>query len=380
MTEKTQQTGTNLPLVGVGLIVAAAAGIAVGWFARGGVGPKKPEGPAAAVAAKEESPAASAAAGGAGAPTGAAAVEPATTEGPCAEYASTVCGEAGERSDTCSAVRRVAELMPGAACRAALGDTTRMRTGIAEAAKACNDLMSRLCAELGEETPTCAMVREQTPRFSPEQCRQMLDNYPAVYKELQCREMQAKPLAPEALAKLGAGTALSFGPADAKVTVVEFSDFECPHCATAADVARKVKARYGTVVRFVFRHLPLPFHQNAGPAAQASLAAHAQGKFWQYHDLLFANQKSLDRAGLERFAEQAGLDMARFRAALDGGTHAAAVDADKMLAEELCVNGTPSMFVNGDRVRNPTDYAQVAGSIDAALTAAGVPIPPEPTG
>ncbi|MDI7268777.1 MAG: thioredoxin domain-containing protein, partial [Myxococcota bacterium] len=297
----------------------------------------------------------------------------------CAEYASTVCGEAGEQSDTCSAIRRAAELMPGAACRAALGDTTRMRAGIADAAKACNDLMSRLCAELGEGTPTCAMVREQTPRFNPEKCRQMLDNYPAVYKELQCREMQAKPLAPEALAKLGAGDGPSFGPADAKVTVVEFSDFECSYCVMAADVVRKVKARYGTVVRFIFRHLPLPFHRNAGPAAQASLAAHAQGKFWRYHDLLFANQNSLDRAGLERLAGEAGLDMAQFGAALDGGTHAAAVDADKMLAEELCVNGTPSMFVNADRVRNPTEYAELSSAIDAALTAAGVPIPPEPT-
>src|SRR5690606_31096550 len=118
------------------------------------------------------------------------------------------------------------------------------------------------------------------------------------------------------------------GDADAKVTVVEFSDFQCPYCTRAAEVANKVKENYPKGVRFVFRQFPLSFHQDAHLAAQASLAAAAEGKFWEYHDLLFENQKSLGRESLEKYAEQLGLNMATFKKALDEGTYKDAVDKD----------------------------------------------------
>ena len=139
-----------------------------------------------------------------------------------------------------------------------------------------------------------------------------------------------------------------------------------------------IKARYGKVVRVVFRQFPLSFHQDAMPAAQASLAARAQGRFWDYHDLLFANNDKLDRASLEGYAQKLGLDMKAFKKALDEAIYKAAVEADFALGGETGVQGTPSMFINGVRVPNPTDVALVSEIINAELTAAGVPIPPLP--
>ena len=156
-------------------------------------------------------------------------------------------------------------------------------------------------------------------------------------------------------------------PRSAKVTIVEFSDFQCPFCSRAAEVAHKVKEKYSSKVRFVFRQFPLSFHQNAHVAAEAALAANAQGKFWEYHDKLFANQNALDRASLEKFAKETGVDVAKLKKALDDKTFAATVDADMKLGEEVAVDGTPTMFLNGTRVPNPTDFDALSQQIEAAL-------------
>ncbi len=107
------------------------------------------------------------------------------------------------------------------------------------------------------------------------------------------------------------------GPADAKVTIVEFSDFQCPFCSRVVPTIEKILKDYPKQVRLFFRHNPLPFHQNAPLAAEAAVAAEAQGKFWEMHDKMFANQQALDRAGLEKDAQEIGLDMTKFKAALD---------------------------------------------------------------
>jgi protein-disulfide isomerase len=160
----------------------------------------------------------------------------------------------------------------------------------------------------------------------------------------------------------------SFGPENAAVTLVEFSDFQCPYCSRAAGMVTKLKEKYGDRVRFVFRQFPLSFHQNAQVAAEASLAAHAQGKFWQYHDKLFADQSKLDRASLEATAKAVGLDMAAFKKALDDKTYAAAVAADLKLGEQVAVDGTPTLFLNGKRISvDPSDFDAVAKLIDTAL-------------
>ena len=102
------------------------------------------------------------------------------------------------------------------------------------------------------------------------------------------------------------------GPANAKVTIVEFSDFQCPFCGRVMPTLQQIEKNYGNDVRIVFIHNPLPFHPNAEPAAEAAIAADAQGKFWQMHDKLFANQQNLTRPDFEKYAQEIGLDMGKF--------------------------------------------------------------------
>ncbi len=195
----------------------------------------------------------------------------------------------------------------------------------------------------------------------------MLGQVDEIVVDLKKQELANQPLTAELTAKVAAGDAPSFGPADAKVTVVEFSDFQCPYCSRAASVTTQVKEKYGTKVRFVFRQYPLSFHDNAQVAAEASLEAHKQGKFWEFHDKMFANQGALDRSSLEGYAKELKLDVTKFKGALDGKAHGAQVKSDLDLGNEVAVQGTPTMFINGKRVENPTDFGAVSEAIDAAL-------------
>ncbi|MHA7629984.1 DsbA family protein [Corallococcus sp. M7] len=139
----------------------------------------------------------------------------------------------------------------------------------------------------------------------------------------------------------------SFGPATAKVTIVEWSDFECPFCSRAVPTLNKIKETYGKDVRVVFRHQPLPMHSHAKIAAAASMAAHEQGKFWEMHDKLFANQRALERGDLEKYAQELGLDMNKFKAALESSKISAKVEADSSAGMAVGANGTPAFFING---------------------------------
>jgi protein-disulfide isomerase len=139
----------------------------------------------------------------------------------------------------------------------------------------------------------------------------------------------------------------SRGAATAKVTIVEFSDFQCPFCSRVQPTLQQVLTTYPDDVRIVFRHNPLPFHMNAPLAAEAAVVAEWKGKFWEMHDNLFAHQSDLDRAGLEFRAVELGLDLVAFRAALDSHTAKARVDADIALASRLGARGTPTFFIDG---------------------------------
>jgi protein-disulfide isomerase len=138
-----------------------------------------------------------------------------------------------------------------------------------------------------------------------------------------------------------------FGPKDAAVHVVEFSDFECPYCARAAAPIADLKKKFGDRVRFSFRHFPLSFHPNARPAAEAAQCAVAQDKFWQFHDAVFARSSELGGGGIRAAAEEAGLDMAKLDACLSAGEAAKQVDEDMAKAQEAGVSGTPSFFLDG---------------------------------
>jgi protein-disulfide isomerase len=157
------------------------------------------------------------------------------------------------------------------------------------------------------------------------------------------------------------------GPADALVTIVEFSEFECPFCARVNPTVDRIMKEYDGKVRVVWRNNPLPFHKNATPAAIAALEAHAQGgndKFWKMHDLLFQNQKQLTRDNLEKYAQQVGLDMGAFRKALDGNKHQASIKEDQALAAELGARGTPNFFINGRNLRGAQPYEKFKELID----------------
>jgi protein-disulfide isomerase len=138
------------------------------------------------------------------------------------------------------------------------------------------------------------------------------------------------------------------GPADARVTIVEFSDFQCPFCARAKPVLDEVEKRHPKDVRIVYRHLPLDsIHPRARPSAEASACAAESNKFWEYHDRLFANNKALSDADLRKYASEVGLDAAAFDECLKSGRQKAAVDADVQEAQRLGITGTPAFVVNG---------------------------------
>lgn len=149
------------------------------------------------------------------------------------------------------------------------------------------------------------------------------------------------------------GSAPVLGKAEAPVTIVEFSDFECGLCAESAPVLREVVDRYPDEVRLVYKHFPLSFHEHARRAAAAALAAHEQKGFWEMHDRLFASSPDLDESSFPRLAAEAGLDVERFLRDYQERReeYERRIDADYAQGLAAKVRGTPTVFVNGRRVR-----------------------------
>lgn len=141
----------------------------------------------------------------------------------------------------------------------------------------------------------------------------------------------------------------SRGGAMAPVTIVAFSDFECPYCGRAHPIVNELLREHEGQVRVVFRNYPLSGHPRAMPAARAAVAAGRQGKFWEMADLLFEHQRQLEDEDLERYAQQLGLDMERFAADLRSPETQAAIERDREEGHRLGIEGTPSFFVNGRR-------------------------------
>lgn len=137
------------------------------------------------------------------------------------------------------------------------------------------------------------------------------------------------------------------GPASARVTVVEFADFQCPYCSKASETLKRVAAEFPADVRVVFKHFPLANHPLAPKAAEASACADEQGKFWQYHDHLFANPRELDETALKAHAVTLGLDVKPFVDCLESGRMKSVVERDRKAGEAVGISGTPAFFVNG---------------------------------
>jgi protein-disulfide isomerase len=194
--------------------------------------------------------------------------------------------------------------------------------------------------------------------------------YAALTKDARPSAQPATPPAAERV-DIPIGSSPVRGRADAKVTVVEFSDFQCPACGHAEPTVQAMQKQLGDGVKLVWKNLPLEMHPFARQAAEAALAAGAQGRYWEMHDKLFANQNALDRASLDKYARELRLDLARFHKALDTHAFAAAVDADLALAQKLGVQATPTLFIDGVRVANwPTELIPAAQAALSRATAA----------
>ncbi len=150
---------------------------------------------------------------------------------------------------------------------------------------------------------------------------------------------------------LPVGQSVIKGEASAPVTVVEFSDFQCPYCSKLQPTLREVLKAYPEGVKLVYKHFPLSFHKQAKNASKASEAAREQGKFWEMHDMIYVNFNKLTDKSFDEFATKLGLDMAKFKADYASNKYDKLIQDDIVLARKVGVTGTPSLFMNGKRMQ-----------------------------
>ena len=181
------------------------------------------------------------------------------------------------------------------------------------------------------------------------------------------------PVLPRAPVDIATEGHPSRGPLNAPVTLVEFSDFECPFCTRLTPTLDQLEANYGDNVRRVFRQFPLnALHPLAQQSAEASLCAYEQDSFWEMHDLLFEQPQALDVASLRAKARQLGLEMTAFDDCLDSGSNKARILADLGDGSRAGVTGTPAVFINGRLVSGAKPYSDFSQVIDDELRKAGV--------
>ena len=172
---------------------------------------------------------------------------------------------------------------------------------------------------------------------------------------------------PEKIYEIEIGDSPIRGSESAKVTIVEWADFQCPFCVRVDPTLEKIAEEYGDKVRFGFKHLPLSMHTKARAAHQASEAAHRQGKFWEMHDRIFANPKDLSEETYLRYANEIGLDIEKYKSDFSSSSVRKTIDADLAKARELGVSGTPSFFLNGRFLSGAQPYGAFARVIDEEL-------------
>jgi protein-disulfide isomerase len=168
-----------------------------------------------------------------------------------------------------------------------------------------------------------------------------------------------------------AATDMVRGPAQAPITIVEYSDYQCPFCARVNPTLDRVRQTYGDRVRIVFKDFPLPIHPEAPKASEAAYCAGDQGKYWEMHDRLFANQQALQLPALKQHATALGLDGNAFNQCLDSGKHGARVAENIKSGEKLGIGSTPTLYVNGRPVVGAQPFEYFKGVIDEELTRIG---------
>lgn len=170
--------------------------------------------------------------------------------------------------------------------------------------------------------------------------------------------------------EVNVGDAPFKGGADAKVTIVEFSDFQCPFCSKGATILAGLEKKYGNKVKIAFKHFPLPFHAQARGAAEASMCAFEQDPkaFWKMHDAMFADQSKLDVPNLIATAKKAGVKEAEFKACVESGKYKARVDADVAEGSNLGIKSTPTFFINGKLIAGAQPIEVFSEVIDEELS------------
>jgi protein-disulfide isomerase len=171
--------------------------------------------------------------------------------------------------------------------------------------------------------------------------------------------------------KVPVGSAPVRGEESAMITIVEWSDFQCPFCNRAAPTLAKIEEEYGSKVRLAFKHLPLSIHSKAPGAHAAAEAAHQQGKFWEMHDKIFENQRDLAPETFERYADELGLDVDQFKKDVKSAEVKKRIDEDMSEAQKLGVTGTPAFFINGRFLSGAQPFENFKRLIDAELEKKG---------
>ena len=157
------------------------------------------------------------------------------------------------------------------------------------------------------------------------------------------------------------------GPKAAKVTIAEFSDFQCPFCKRVEPTVKEILQKYPNDVAVVFINQPLPFHEHAMEAAQAFQAAHRQGKAWPMHDKMYDNNTALERANLEKYAQEIGLNVAKFKKDMDDPKIKEEIAEHQKLATSVGANGTPTFFINGRQLVGAQPFAEFQKIIDEEI-------------
>ena len=198
-----------------------------------------------------------------------------------------------------------------------------------------------------------------------------------LYEALVAENVKAAPAAAAPSAAAGAGEVVKvdvgaapvIGPKNAPVTIVVFSDFQCPFCSRVEPTLLQIRSEYKDKVRIAWKNQPLPFHPNAMPAAEAAMAAYAQGndKFWEMHDKLFANQGQLSPAFYDQVAKEIGLNMDKFHASIEAHKDQATIQADMSAGAAVGAGGTPTFFVNGRKLVGAMPFESFKQLIDAEL-------------
>lgn len=189
-------------------------------------------------------------------------------------------------------------------------------------------------------------------------------------KEKQAQEKKALEEQFKNPVKVDVGTSPTKGPKDAAITIIEFSDFQCPYCSRANNTVEQVLKEYKGKVRVAFKNLPLPFHNEADPAARAALAAGKQGKFWEMHDALFENQRKLSTQFYMDKAKALGLNVDTFKKDMESADVKKQVKDDMDLARKHGIQGTPGFFVNGVAVKGAQPFPHFKMIIDRLLKGA----------